>query len=261
MKNIRHILLTLWCLAYMALAADVTLAWDANPETDIAGYELSYGVEAGKHTSTTPTTATQYTLPDMAEGQTYFFVVRAKNQAGQLSPPSTEITYTIPKPPLNGWAIKHVSDEQADGYGAELAIDGDPATLWHTTWRDGQERKPFPHEIQIDLGSVKTLSGFTHLPRDDGWTDGDTRAFDFCLSLDGVAWGEPVASGEFAEGKQLSTIHFPARAARYFKFVAKSEVQGRNATAVAELSVIESTSSSPPSAPQSLRVVIEIRIK
>lgn len=32
MKTIRHILLTLWCLAYMAFAAEVTLAWNANPE-------------------------------------------------------------------------------------------------------------------------------------------------------------------------------------------------------------------------------------
>ncbi len=51
MTTLRHILLLLWCLAYMAPAAEVKLAWDANPEPDIAGYEVHYGTEKGAYSS------------------------------------------------------------------------------------------------------------------------------------------------------------------------------------------------------------------
>lgn len=254
MKHLAIILL----LAARAFAAEVTLAWDPNPEPDIAGYELSYGVEPGKHTVTTPTTATQHTLTDMTEGTTYFFVVRAKNQAGQLSPPSTEIIYTIPKPSPNGWVVKFVDDEQADGYGAELAIDGDPATFWHTVWREGLPQTPMPHEIQIDMGAAKPVSGFTYLPRQDEFEGSNVKGFEFYTSLDGVTWGDPAASGELAQGKQLSTVPFPSRSARYFRLVVTSSQNGGQGASIAELSVIESGPPVPPSAPKGLRITITV---
>lgn len=85
-----------------AQAAAVTLAWNANPETDITGYQLSYGTSPGVHPSTinlgTNTTAS---VPELTEGATYYFVVSATNQAGLQSLPSSEVSYQVPAAPVN----------------------------------------------------------------------------------------------------------------------------------------------------------------
>ena len=39
-------------LPQMASAATVTVAWDRNPEPDIAGYRISYGTVSGVYTNT-----------------------------------------------------------------------------------------------------------------------------------------------------------------------------------------------------------------
>jgi hypothetical protein len=255
MKTIRHILLLLYCLAYMALAADVKLAWDANPEPDVS-YRVSYGVTSGNHpTSIEAGKALELTVPDLAPGTVYYFVVRAVGPDGLISPPSAELSYTIPKPSPWGWIVKYVDDEQADGYGAELTIDGDASTFWHTTWREGLPQKPMPHELQIDMQAVKTLSGITLLPRQDEFSGSNIKGYQFYLSADGTNWGEPVASGEIPQGKQPAAVTFPAQPARYLRLVILSAQDGNSAASLAELNIIEATAPVPPAAPKGLRVV------
>src|SRR4051794_28118341 len=45
------IVLTLWAAPAFA-AVTVTATWDANTESDIAGYKLSYGTQSGVYTTT-----------------------------------------------------------------------------------------------------------------------------------------------------------------------------------------------------------------
>ncbi len=58
-----------------------------------------------------------------------------------------------------GWKIAYVDSEDTGGEHnvAEHAIDGDPATFWHTQWEGGMT--PLPHEIVIDLGRHVEISG------------------------------------------------------------------------------------------------------
>jgi hypothetical protein len=42
MRPLRHIIILLWCLAYMTLAGTMTLAWDENPA---ARFEVYRGIE------------------------------------------------------------------------------------------------------------------------------------------------------------------------------------------------------------------------
>ena len=58
MRLLRHILLLLWCLAYMALAGTMTLAWDANPA---ARFEVFRGIEKLAEVTTCEATIT---IPD-----------------------------------------------------------------------------------------------------------------------------------------------------------------------------------------------------
>lgn len=257
MKTIRYILLWLYALAYMLLAESVTLTWDANPEPDLA-YRVSYGLAPGQHVTDLPlTSTTEATAQDLVPGTTYYFVVRAMNAKGQLSPPSNEVAYKVPEPNLNGWTIAAVSEEQADGYAAEMAIDGDPATFWHTLWRDGYTPAPLPHSIAIDTRAVSTIGGFTYLPRQDSFSDGEVRDYELHLSIDGKEWGVPVVAGTMPLGKSLQTITFDPRLARFFRLTVLTSATAKPAASIAELGIIEALPIAPPTAPRNFRISVK----
>jgi hypothetical protein len=76
-----------------ASAADVTLIWDANTETDLAGYKLYYGTASRAYAESVDVgNVTQHMLNDMAEGQKVYFAVTAydvwRNETGY----SNEVT-------------------------------------------------------------------------------------------------------------------------------------------------------------------------
>jgi hypothetical protein len=58
------------------------------------------------------------------------------------------------------------------------------------------------------------------------------------LSEDGLTWGEAVATGAFANDSTEKERIFAAKRARYVRFVALSEVNGRPWTCVAEISIL-----------------------
>lgn len=99
MKTLLYtIILIAWACTF-AWAAPVTLAWDANPEPEVAGYELRYGEVSGQYTSTVQAGKnTTITVPYLAPGKTYYFAVFAYNAAGQKSAPSNEVIHTVPEP-------------------------------------------------------------------------------------------------------------------------------------------------------------------
>jgi PKD repeat protein len=71
--------------------------WDPNPETDIAGYILSYGTQPGVHpTSVDVGNLTTWPLTTLTPGQTYYFVVQAYNTSAMTSAPSAEVIFTVP---------------------------------------------------------------------------------------------------------------------------------------------------------------------
>ena len=88
--------------AVPAQAMDVTLAWDANTEPELAGYRLHYGTEAGggsyKGTGATDGDSpidvgnvTTFTLHGLPDGVVHFFVVTAYSDEGAQSDYSNEV--------------------------------------------------------------------------------------------------------------------------------------------------------------------------
>lgn len=77
--------------------SSVTLAWDPNPEPNIAGYVVYSGQQSETYTQRTEVgNVTQATLSNLQPGITYYFTVAALNTLGLESDPSSEISYAVP---------------------------------------------------------------------------------------------------------------------------------------------------------------------
>jgi hypothetical protein len=85
-------------LALPASAAQsVTLGWDPSPDTNVVSYTVYYGVASGSYSSKISAgAATSATISGLREGQTYFFVVTASDVLNLESPPSEELSYSVP---------------------------------------------------------------------------------------------------------------------------------------------------------------------
>ena len=154
--------------------------------------------------------------------------------------------------PRGNLSIRYVdSQELANNNGAVNAIDGNSATLWTTQWVSANP--PYPHEIQIDLGTVYNVSGFSYLPRQDNTPNGTIRKFEAYVSLDGVTWGTTIHDGSFDypnsnfKTRQLVMFQRP-KAGRYLRLRANFEVNFLPWASAAEINVFASGQSAlPPS--------------
>jgi hypothetical protein len=90
-------------LTFLAGATSVsaqTLAWNANTESNLAGYRVQYGTVSGSLSTTIDVgrvTSRQFT--GLQPGVTYYFRVVAYNTAGGTSAPSAQVSYTVPSTP------------------------------------------------------------------------------------------------------------------------------------------------------------------
>ena len=95
------------CTVFLGLitpthAATRTLAWDPNPESDLAGYRIYQRIlpslnfqEIFSGMPSSPN-APQYTVAGLEPGNTYNFIVTAYNHSGDEGPPSNEVSAVIP---------------------------------------------------------------------------------------------------------------------------------------------------------------------
>jgi hypothetical protein len=148
----------------------------------------------------------------------------------------------VPLPPT-GWTATASSVQTGEGdYEAANAIDGDPASMWHTVW--SPTPAPYPHTLTIDLGASQPVTGFTYLPRQDGdQQKGHIAQYEFLVSPDGTTWGSPVAIGTLASPTAtLQTVICLPKAGRYVQLRALTEQTGAPFAAAAEVGVLVSGS-------------------
>ena len=73
-----------------------TLTWDANAETDLAGYNIYMGTQPGMYGA--PISAgntTSYTVGNLTGGRTYYFSLTAVDSAGNESQRSSEVSKAV----------------------------------------------------------------------------------------------------------------------------------------------------------------------
>lgn len=235
------LLATLALLALGAVvcpAASVTLAWDPNPETDIARYELAYGVASGGYTRTSDAgKSLEAEVTDLAANSILYFAVTAINDAGLRSPYSNEVIYYTGKGddvPIGKWTVADPA--------AKAAFDGDAATFYRPPATVTGSR-----DLEIALGAVHQVAGFRYVPRQDGSQVGNIARYELYLSTDGVEWGAPAAAGTFPAGAEVGEVRFRARPAAFFRLRSLDQAE----CVIPEVELIEALA---PSKPRMLRI-------
>ena len=118
----------------------------------------------------------------------------------------------------------------------EHLVDNDPGTFWHTMYSVTVAK--YPHWVDMDCGEVKTIKGFTYLPRQDS-NNGNIKGYKYQVSNDGKNWGDVIASGEFENNRKEKRVMLdkPIKA-RYVRFTALSSQDGQDFATGAELGVL-----------------------
>ena len=134
--------------------------------------------------------------------------------------------------------VVYVSSEE--GPGGEVAknlVDNDPSTIWHTMYSITVPK--YPHWIDFDCNEIKTLKGFTYLPRQDGSPNGNIKDYKVQVSQDGKNWSETVCEGNFENNaKEKKVLFKQPQKARYLRFTALSSQNGADFASGAEFGVL-----------------------
>lgn len=169
------------------------------------------------------------------------------NKGGRLSAasvtPEGELslitTKAFPGISPKGWQVIAVDSEEIDAAdnAASNAIDDNLNTIWHTRWNDDGK---LPHSLTVDMGHEIRIAGFTYVPRTDS-LNGVVDTYRFETSTDGKNWTVNIDQGKFDNIQNnpiTQEVPFAPVTARYFRFTALKEVNGRNWTSAAEISVV-----------------------
>jgi hypothetical protein len=148
--SLRRVSLLIFSLAPLALclvphnvyAASVTLAWDANSESDLGGYKIHYGTASKNYQySVDVGKSTGCTISNLQEAKTYYFAATAYDTGNNESDFSAELAYTIPvldtdKDGIsddNEINVYHTDPDQKDTDGDGIN-DGDELNFWGDNW-------------------------------------------------------------------------------------------------------------------------------
>ena len=146
-------------------------------------------------------------------------------------PPLVEI-------PQSQLRVVFVDSEELTGEDgrAANAIDGDPQTFWHTEW--SATAPEHPHKLDIALGGTYEVWALSYLPRQDPCPNGTVLRYTIYVSLDGVKWGNAVATGTLTKDAAEKELVFKGRLGRFVRFVAQSEINGNPWTSAAEINIL-----------------------
>ena len=187
-------------------APTVTLVWDPNPESNIAGYRLQYGT-----TSRNPSTiidvgnTTTRTVAELAYSTTYYFTVTAYNTAGLESGRSSEVSHTTLPLGTQRLTVENGSGsgDYTPGTQVPVVADTPPADQKFERWMSDYQVLLVPTAstttATIPYQDVKITATYSALPRyiltvNNGSGGGSYRAG----ALVSVSANPP-------EGRQLST--------------------------------------------------------
>lgn len=102
-------LILVWMLSIIptpVTATSLELSWNANTESDLAGYMVYYGNTSSNYTSSVDAgNVTSYKINNVTNGRTYYVTLTAYDRSGNESADSQEVSAYIPAsatPPVLG---------------------------------------------------------------------------------------------------------------------------------------------------------------
>ncbi len=121
-------------------SAQVTLTWDPNSESDLAGYKIYNGNSSGNYdTNIDVGNQTSYTISGLVDGNAYYFVATAYDFSGNESDYSAEVFYSVSlvnNPPVLD-LISDISVNEGDTVTFNPTAtdpDGDTLTYTYSGW-------------------------------------------------------------------------------------------------------------------------------
>jgi hypothetical protein len=167
--------------ATRADAGSLTLAWDPNSESDLAGYILWYGTQPGTYTASVDVgNQTSYRVANLNDGATYYFAVQAYDGRGMASTRSSEVSATVPVV-LTGPVAAFGFEEGAGTVAGDASGHANHATLrgprWTTSGRFGRgltldgidDWVTVADGASLDLTRGMTLEAWVRPARLSGW--------------------------------------------------------------------------------------------
>ncbi|RZK58117.1 MAG: discoidin domain-containing protein [Pedobacter sp.] len=135
-----------------------------------------------------------------------------------------------------GWTIKSFSSEEATGEPApngkaNVLIDNDINTYWHSKWQNGASN--YPHQIIIDLGANKTAEGVSLVQRSG--LNRSIKDFEILISDDNITFTPLLNTALLNENGRQNFNFASTKVFRYLKFIAKNGFDGTQFAALAEI--------------------------
>lgn len=159
-----------------ATAGSVSLMWDPNTEGDLGGYKVHVGTASRTYPQSIDVGhVTSFIVPNLAEGQTYFFAVTAydvmANESGFSSEVSTMIS-TVNTPPRASFSYECVNlvcsftDTSTDADGATIA--------WR--WDFGEGSSATGQSVTHTYAEAGTYAVTVTVTDENGATDSATQS-------------------------------------------------------------------------------------
>ena len=177
----------------------------------------------GHTEKTIPATEPTFDAPGLTEG-------KVCELCGEILVPQEEIPMLdynegiVPLSVLNVSCGDYETGGGASEGPAELAVDDDLNTIWHTDWY-GTSRDN--HWIQFELTEDYEVNGLRYKPRITGNTNGTITRYDIQVSDDGVSFTS-VASGTWENNRNWKVVEFDAQNVKYVRLVALDAVTDNN---------------------------------
>lgn len=97
--RIKSIVIAIFIVALYAVAAgaaQIQVTWNANTESDLAGYKVYFGTAPGQYSTPVTVTAPSYTFQGATDKTTYYVAVSAFDTSGNESALSDEVSIYVP---------------------------------------------------------------------------------------------------------------------------------------------------------------------
>ena len=157
----------------ISIAAEVTLEWDSNPDSEgVVGYIVYYGYSSRDDENyefkINTGNQTTCTIPDLKSGQACFCAVTAYNDDGHESNFSDEFFFNIPQSTIDSDSDGLTDYEETTVYGTDpndVDTDGDSITdgneveYWGDNWDDDEDGDSIVNLLDPDSDNDGLLDG------------------------------------------------------------------------------------------------------